>query len=160
MSASKLLFLCPTSLIAQYQPPPEWLEGSYLKVFVHPNEYKPSRTIEGGEPYIHTAGGIFAPPRLMQYSFTASFVYGRMATLNLIELLATISGTSGYSQHSPVTVLDYVRPEAGHGSYTRRVGRIDGIAESGGAILNPMDGKLYQHGFELTFVETYKRPGY
>lgn len=160
MSASRLLFQIPESVIARHPAPEWWFEGvapnRFLKIFVHPNEYKPTRTVEG-EAYIHTASGVFAPPRTFQYSFTANIVAAQASMLYFLERIGIISGTSGYYSHNPIVLLDYVRPEDGE-IFTRRVGRINGIVESGGMILSPF-GQLCQSGFELTFIEAYKRRG-
>ncbi|MDJ0703519.1 MAG: hypothetical protein QNJ46_09585 [Leptolyngbyaceae cyanobacterium MO_188.B28] len=162
----RLLFECPASLSAPYSPPEDWFatvgNKRFLVLWVDREKYTPIRD-QGELQYRDTLSGPFAPIRTARVGFEAVIDDHCADKLYLVEEIAYGSASADLRKHTPIKVLDYVRPERSdriaapvNGEpVTVRLGRILSIQEGGGMVSRKC--KLYGLGFTIRFQEECKR---
>lgn len=155
---SKILFQVPATLMTACEIPEYQQENGWLKILMHPLEYKRQKNMEGDAPYEYTSSGVFSPVRIYTLRLELRIAYGAANILYLFEQLCLFSNTSGNHRHTPLTIRDYVRPEFPDRTigYTERKGAIASYEEDSGMILG-FDGKYYQHGFSVVFEQLGKK---
>lgn len=164
----RLLIECPTSITDQYDPAPptEWFEivggNRYLQLWVTPDKYERTLDRSNTDAYRDTLTGQFAPVQTARVGFEAEINEKSMDTLYLVEHVVSASLSADYTQHTPITILDFVRPErtdriaAGPNDfYTVRQGRIFDVKETGGFI--GKRPKVFTQGFRISFKERERR---
>lgn len=171
----KLLVQCKTEIITQFNVPEVYIDsttGSYLKLFIIPEEY--TRTIEGDKSSLvntYTTSLLF--PKLIRVGFTTKVAIDDWRVCAALSFLAKSSVSTSYTTYTPITVLDYVRPEIEDfkkvgDSFTERKGLIT-VDEGTGLVeldqykydeedkLIKEKAPLSNGGFSFKFVEVNKR---
>lgn len=156
----KLLIECPQIVIDSLNISSEFITVvntvKYLTFYVLHEEYT---RIEEGEKstYQDTFSSSYYFPNVIRVGFTAKLTYDEAFLKYALQYISKISGSSGYYQHIPVTVIDYIHPEfedvVASRDYTVRKGLLS--VDPGSGITK---GYLAD-GINISFKEVNKRLG-
>jgi len=152
-----LLFLCPTAITTQFSIPSEKLTtdtsgNSYLIIPVDKNDYKRSTTDK--TTLVDTYQSPFVSPKIVRVGFSATVQDESWNVRQCLEFLAISSISTGYNVFTPVTVLDFCRPEVTDGEYTTRQGILN---LSDGTGISGIAGQEYTTAYEINFSELNRR---
>lgn len=156
----KIYFECQESILNKYEIPIDKKINinsvNYLVIAVDSGQYT---RIEEGEKsrFVDTFRKPFIIPRNIRIGFSLRIDDNSVNVKRCLEFLAISSiSTANSNTYTPVTCLDYVRPEYEDDNFTTRKGMLiinGGTGYSGSSNEKP----LYTEPYEIIFNEIYKR---
>ena len=158
----RLLIKLPSGLANRFKLD-EWLESGYLCLHILPEEYS---EIEEGEKskYINTYSNYRLGTRVGRIGFSINSPdLNNNNIISLIKYLAKISFSTGYKEHSPITIIDFCKPEPEDVESALRNNSEPFTTRNGIITVNSASGTIqlgefnYNQGLQFTFMETQLR---